>query len=273
VPLASNGACEIYFETFGDPAHPALLLVNGLGSQSINYADEWCQMFAQRELFVIRYDNRDVGLSTKCSGTPYQVTDMAADGIAVLDALGVDRAHVMGLSMGGMIVQTMAIHHRDRLLTMTSVMSRTGEPGFGDSTPEAFAALTRPPATTRDEYVQQWIDGLRIWGSPAFADEDRWRAMAEASFDRCFSPDGTARQFHAIGASGHRGADLPGVTTPTLVIHGSADTLITPSGGERTAALIPGARFELIEGMGHDYPPQLWPRWVDLVASFVHEPR
>ena len=274
---AHNGDCEIWYETFGDATNPALLMVNGLGSQSINYQDAWCEMFAADGLFVIRYDNRDVGLSSSFAGAPvgelgnaYVVSDMAADGMAVLDALGIDRAHVMGLSMGGMIVQTMAIEHPDRLLSMTSVMSSTGEPEYGQSTPRAFELLTAPPATDQESYVQSWIEGLREWGSPEFFDEDRLRADAERAFERSFRPDGSGRQFLAIRASAEgRAAKLRDVRVPTLVMHGSADTLITPSGGERTAELIPGARFVLIEGMGHDYPPQLWRRWVDEVVGFI----
>ena len=276
MPYANNGTCRIWYETFGDPADPTLLLVNGLGSQSINYKDDWCRMFAAEGLHVVRYDNRDVGLSSSFEDAPkgefgeaYRVADMAADGMAVLDALGVDKAHVMGLSMGGMIVQNMAILHRDRLLTMTSVMSSTGEPDYRKSTPRAAELLTAPPATSREEYIQGWIDGLHEWGSPEFADEDRWRADAEAAYDRAFTPTGTGRQYLAILASGSWADGLPGVTTPTLVMHGDKDTLIDQIGGRRTAELIPGARFELIEGMGHDYPPQLWRRWVDLVVGHV----
>lgn len=273
---ARNGECELWYETFGDRSDPTLLMVNGLGSQSSNYQDAWCDMFAAEGLFVIRFDNRDVGLSTSFAGAPvgeagnaYLLGDMAADAIAVLDAEGIDRAHVMGLSMGGMIVQTLAVEHPHRLLSMTSVMSATGEPEFDQSAPEAFAQLTAPPATDRESHVQRWIDGLRIWGSPEFFDEDRLRADAERSFDRAFTPDGTTRQFLAIRASAQRAHLLREVTVPTLVMHGSADTLITPSGGERTAELIPGARFVLIDGMGHDYPPQLWRRWVDEVTGFI----
>ena len=239
--MAMNGSCELYYEAFGDPADPTLLLVNGLGSQCINYNEAWCAMFAARGLHVVRFDNRDVGMSSKFDDAPtsergaaYTISDMAADGVAVLDALGVERAHVMGLSMGGMIVQVMAIEHRDRLLSMTSVMSRTGEPGYGDSTPEAFALLD-----------------------------------AERAFDRCFHPSGPTRQYRAIEASPPRADALRHVSTPTLVMHGDRDTLIDISGGRRTAELIPGARFEAIGGLGHDYPPQLWEKWVDVVGSFV----
>jgi pimeloyl-ACP methyl ester carboxylesterase len=276
VSWARNDECELWYETFGERSDPALLMVNGLGSQSSNYQDAWCEMFADEGLYVIRFDNRDVGLSTSFAGAPtgeagnaYVITDMAADAVAVLDAEGIDRAHVMGLSMGGMIVQTMAIEHPNRLLSMTSVMSATGEPEFGQSAPEAFAQLTAPPATDRESHVQRWIDGLRVWGSPEFFDVDRLRVDAERSFDRAFTPDGTTRQFMAIRASSPRSDLLREVAVPALVMHGTADTLITPSGGQRTADLIRGARFVLIEGMGHDYPPQLWRRWVDEVTGFI----
>src|SRR5215213_6483230 len=168
-----------------------------------------------------------------------------------------------------MIVQPLAIGHRDRLLTVTSVMSTTGEPGYGEASPEALAALLAPPPLNRDEHIAQWLEGLRIWGSPAFADEARWRADAERSYERCFDPAGTTRQYLALRASGPRGDALRAVTTPMLVIHGDRDTLIGISGGRRTAELVPGARFEVIEGMGHDYPPELWDRWVALVAEFT----
>ncbi|MGH2473997.1 MAG: alpha/beta fold hydrolase [Candidatus Limnocylindrales bacterium] len=273
---ANNGDCKLYHDTFGSPDDPALLMINGLGSQCINYPDEWCSKFVARGFYVIRFDNRDVGLSSHFADAPvgergeaYSLSDMAADAIAVLDANGVERAHVMGLSMGGMIVQTLAIEHPDRLLTATSVMSDTGEPDYRSSTPEAWAHLTRPPATDRDEYIAGHVAGLRIWGSPAFADEDRWRENAERAFERCFDPAGTRRQFLAVDASAPRADRLREVDLPVLVIHGDRDTLLGIEGGRRTAELIPGARFEVIEGMGHDYPPQLWDRWVALVGDFA----
>jgi pimeloyl-ACP methyl ester carboxylesterase len=270
VGTASNGACTIHYEVFGDPSEPTLLLVNGLGSQCINYKDAWCEMFVAEGLQVVRFDNRDVGLSSHLPGVAYTLSDMAADAVAVLDALDVERAHVMGLSMGGMIVQTMAIEHPERLLTMTSVMSTTGEPEYRRSTPRAFELLTAPGATSREQYVQQAIAGLHEWGSPAFADEERWRADAERAFDRAFDPAGVGRQYQAVMASGSRAHGLAAVAVPTLVIHGSADTLILPIGGERTAELIPGARFVLIDGMGHDYPPELWGRWTQLVVDHAN---
>jgi pimeloyl-ACP methyl ester carboxylesterase len=277
MPTAHNAGCSIHYEAFGTPADPTLLLVNGLGSQCINYHEDWCAMFVAAGFHVVRFDNRDVGLSSWFDDHPpdpgnpaYHLGDMARDAIAVLDALEVERAHVMGLSMGGMIVQRLAISHRHRLLTMTSAMSRTGEPEFGQSTPEALATLTAPPAVDRASAIDRHVDGQRIWGSPGHADEARWRRDAERAFDRAFHPAGTVRQFIAVAAAGSWADDLPGVTTPTLVIHGDRDTLIDQSGGRRTAELIPGARFELIEGMGHDYPPGLWGRWVGLVAAHAH---
>lgn len=276
VPFAEHDHVSIYYDTFGHVDDPCLLLVNGLGSQCINFHDDWCAMFADRGLHVVRFDNRDVGLSTKFDewptgphGAAYTLSDMAADGMVVLDALQVKRAHVMGLSMGGMIAQTMAVEHPHRLITMTSVMSTTGEPDYQRSTRQAAELLLAPPARDREGYIQQWIAGLREWGSPGFADEARWQRDAERAFDRCFHPSGPTRQYLAVMASEPRAERLRHVTVPTLVIHGDKDTLIDAIGGQRTAELIPGARFEVIEGMGHDYPPQLWPRWVDLVVGHI----
>ncbi|MEK7425679.1 MAG: alpha/beta hydrolase [Actinomycetota bacterium] len=273
---AHNGTCEIHYETFGDRSNPALLLVNGLGSQCINYHEDWCAMFVGAGRYVIRFDNRDVGFSssftdapTDSRGAAYSIGDMARDAVAVLDAEGIDRAHAMGLSMGGMVVQVLAIEHPTRLRSATSVMSTTGEPEYGQSKPEALALLAGPAATDRESFIANHIAGARAWGSPAFADEHRWRRDAERAYDRAFTPSGTTRQLIAIQASGSRAEALRSVMVPMLVIHGDCDTLIDESGGRRTAELVPGARFELIEGMGHDYPPQLWRRWVDLVAGFT----
>jgi pimeloyl-ACP methyl ester carboxylesterase len=284
--FASNGRVQIFYETFGDPSAPTLVLVNGLGSQCINYRTEWCQRFVEKGFHVVRMDNRDVGLSTHLvdvvpdvdgvvasvakdepADVPYTLSDMAADVIAVLDALGVDRAHVMGLSMGGMIVQTLAIEHPERLRSITSVMSTTGELDFGQQTAEARARLFGPPATTREEAIANHLAGLRIWGSPGKVDEEAQARFAGEAFDRAFDPAGVARQFMGVTASGSRAEALRSVRVPTLVMHGSADTLIDQSGGRRTAELIPGARFVLLEGMGHDYPTAYWDEWVELVAE------
>src|SRR5215471_9337354 len=225
MPYAHNGDVELYYETFGEPGDPALLLVNGLGSQSINFSDPWCEKFVASGFFVVRFDNRDTGLSTKfaavkpdlgavikarAEGTPppvpYDVTDMANDAIAVLDALGIAHAHVMGCSMGGMIVQTLAIEHGDRLTSMTSVMSSTGDSDVGQSSPEATPLLMGPPPTDRESYILRQLDGIRTWGSPEYFDEEWVRALAGAAFDRCFAPGGLARQMMAIVATPSRTA-------------------------------------------------------------------
>jgi pimeloyl-ACP methyl ester carboxylesterase len=267
---ARNGDVELYYEAFGSPDDPTLLLVNGFGSQCINYDEPWCEKFAAQGYQVVRFDNRDVGLSSQLEGRTYSLPDMAGDAVAVLDALGVDRAHVHGVSMGGMVVQWLAIDHADRLRSMTSVMSTTGEPGYGQSSPEAVAALTAPPATTRAEYLDQQVAARRIYGSkPEWVDEDEVRAKVGRAFDRGLHPAGLRRQMGAITHDSGRAEALRSVTVPTLVMHGSRDTLIDPSGGRRTAELIPGARFVEIAGMGHDYPPAVWDQWVGTWADFV----
>ena len=266
-----NGEVEIYYETFGDRDTPTLLLINGLGSQCINYAEEWCRLFCDQGFQVVRFDNRDVGLSTKLDGMDYSLVDMADDAVAVLNAVGVDRAHVMGCSMGGMIVQRLAIDHADRLHSVTSVMSRTGEPGYGDSSEAALAFLMAPPAESRSAYVDNQVAALRVYGSkPEWLDEDAIRARAAAAYDRCFCPAGIGRQMRAVMHDGSRYEQLARVDLPVLVIHGSRDTLINPSGGRRTAELIPGARYVEIDGMGHDYPPPVWPEWVAVWSEFAH---
>jgi pimeloyl-ACP methyl ester carboxylesterase len=283
---ASNGPVQIFYETFGDPSDPTLVLVNGLGSQCINYRTEWCERFVAKGYHVVRMDNRDVGLSThftevapdvagvvasiakgEPADVPYTLSDMAADVIAVLDALGVDRAHVMGLSMGGMIVQTLAIEHPERLRSVTSVMSSTGEPEYGQGTPEARALLFGPPAADRDEAIANHLAELRVWGSPGKVDEAAQARFAGEAFDRAFDPGGVARQMMAVTASGSRAETLRDVRVPTLVVHGSADTLIDASGGRRTAELIPDAKFVLLDGLGHDYPVAYWDEWVEIVTE------
>lgn len=272
--IARNGEVEIHYETFGDAGNPPLVLVNGLGSQCINFDVEWCELFAAEGYRVIRFDNRDVGLSSKLDGIDYSVTDMVADVLAVLDAEAIERAHVMGLSMGGMIVQRLAIDHPERLLTMTSVMSRTGEPGFGESAPEALAVLTAPPARSRQEYIDNHVAAIGIYGStPEWIDEDETRARAAAAYDRCFCPAGIGRQMAAVMRDGSRDEALRSVTVPTLVMHGSRDPLIHPSGGRHTAEVIPNARYVEIEGLGHDYPRAVWKQWVSTWSAFASDHR
>ena len=267
---ARNGEVDIHYEVFGDPDEPTLLLVNGLGSQCINYAEPWCQRFCDEGFQVVRFDNRDVGLSSKLDGVDYSLADMADDAIAVLDAIGCQKAHVMGCSMGGMIVQRLAIDHGDRVLSVTSVMSRTGEPGYGDSSEEALAFLMAPAAPSRSAYVERQVAALHVYGSkPEWLDDKAIRDRATAAYDRCFCPEGTGRQMRAVGHDGSRAEELARVDLPVLVIHGSRDTLIDPSGGRQTAAVIPGARYVEIEGMGHDYPPPVWDEWVRVWSEFA----
>ena len=267
---ARNGEVDIHYEVFGDPDEPTLLVVNGLGSQCINYAEPWCQRFCDEGFQVVRFDNRDVGLSSKLDGVDYSLADMADDAIAVLDAIGCQKAHVMGCSMGGMIVQRLAIDHGDRVLSVTSVMSRTGEPGYGDSSEEALAFLMAPAAPSRSAYVERQVAALHVYGSkPEWLDDKAIRDRATAAYDRCFCPEGTGRQMRAVGHDGSRAEELARVDLPVLVIHGSRDTLIDPSGGRQTAAVIPGARYVEIEGMGHDYPPPVWDEWVRVWSEFA----
>ena len=267
MPTTVNGDVTLYYETFGAETDSVLLLVNGLGSQCINFKVEFCELFAAEGFRVVRYDNRDVGLSSHLKGGPhYTVDDMAADGFAVLDAVGAARAHIAGWSMGGMIVQAMAITHPERVLSLTSVMSAPGAiPGQRD--PDVLAAFAAPAATTREEAAARQLAGLKAWGSPAAYDEARITADAFAAFDRCWDPGGRARQTAAIGASPSRVEALGSLTVPTLVVHGDADRLVPLEGGRATAAAIPGARLEIVAGMGHDYPPMHWPRMVELITT------
>jgi pimeloyl-ACP methyl ester carboxylesterase len=270
VSTARNGDVDIHYEVFGDPDRPTLLLVNGLGSQCINYAEPWCQLFCDEGFQVVRYDNRDVGLSTKLEGIGYSLGDMGDDAVAVLDAVGCEKAHVMGCSMGGMIVQRLAIDHGDRLLSMTSVMSRTGEPGYGESSEAALAILTAPPAPSRSDYIDRQLAAQHVYGSkPEWLDDNAIRDRAAAAYDRCFCPAGVGRQMRAVSHDGSRDEQLSKLDLPVLVLHGSRDSLIDPSGGRHTAAVIPGARYVEFEGMGHDYPPPMWREWVGVWSEFV----
>ena len=267
MPTTANGDVSLYYEVFGAESDPVLLLVNGLGSQCINFKVELCELFVAKGFRVVRFDNRDVGLSSHLKGGPkYTVEDMADDGFAVLDAAGAETAHIAGWSMGGMIVQAMALKHPERILSMTSVMSAPG-PITGERDPDVVAAFMAPAATTRDEAAERHLAGLRAWGSPACYDVDRITADAHAAYDRCWDPEGRARQAMAVGSSASRVEALGSLHVPTLVVHGDADRLVPVEGGRATAAAIPGARFEIVEGMGHDYPPQHWARLVELIGT------
>ncbi len=282
--IAPANGIEVAYEPFGDPGDPVALLVMGLGVQMLGWDAELCELLAGRGFYVVRFDNRDVGRSTKIEGGPrpdilgaaagdpssasYTLDEMADDCAGLLDHLGVEGAHVAGASQGGMIAQTLAIRHRERVLSLVSIMSTTGDRAVGQPHPEALPALmTRPPAD-REGFAEFVVGTWKVIGSPGFdPDEEALRARAGAVYDRGIHPDGTARQLVAILASGDRTEALRRLDVPTVVIHGTDDPLIDVSGGEATAAAIPGARLELIPGMGHDLPRQLWPRFVDLIAE------
>jgi pimeloyl-ACP methyl ester carboxylesterase len=287
VKAAANGI-EIVYDTFGDSSSPPMMLVMGLGAQLTAWDEEFCRMLAASGYWVIRFDNRDVGLSTRFdeAGIPnvlaiiqaqmqgeaidsaYQLKDLADDAIGLLDAIGINRAHVVGVSMGGMIVQEMAIRHAQRIRTMTSIMSSTGNPILLRPKPEAIGVLMKAPAADRDSHIESSVEASKILGGPVFAfDEARVRKRAGQAFDRGLSPAGMARQMAAILTSGSRNEALNSVRVPTLVIHGDIDPLIPVEGGIDTAQAIPGAQLLIIEGMGHDLPPVIWPQVIEAITK------
>jgi pimeloyl-ACP methyl ester carboxylesterase len=283
---ASAGSVELAYETFGDPADPPVLLVMGFATQMLGWPDEFCRLLAARNLFVVRFDNRDIGLSTHLHDAPppdvmaavagdtssasYTLSEMAGDTVGLLDALGLTSAHLVGISMGGMIAQTVAIEHPERVRTLTSIMSTTGDRSVGGATPEALGALLAPPATTREEAQARAVAAYRVIGSPGYPlDEEALRERAGLSFDRAHDPAGVGRQLLAILASPDRTPRLGEVGVPTLVIHGAQDALVNVSGGRATAAAIPGSELAVLEGMGHDLPRELWPELVDRIAAHV----
>jgi pimeloyl-ACP methyl ester carboxylesterase len=274
----------------GPPGNRPLLLVMGLGTQMIHWDDELCAQLVTRGHRVVRFDNRDVGCSTKLDGdgppnvlaamaaasrgagveAPYRLSDMAADAAGLLDALGIESAHVAGASLGGMIAQTLALEHPARVRTLTSIMSTTGHPDLPTATPDAAAALFQPVPPDREGNIERAVRVFRAIGSPGFPfDEARVRARAARAYDRCFHPAGVARQMIAIVASGSRRDALRGLRTPTLVVHGADDPLIPLACGLDTAESIPGAELLIVEGMGHDLPRPVWPRLVDAITQLT----
>jgi pimeloyl-ACP methyl ester carboxylesterase len=285
VATTNPDAIEIEYETFGSPDDPPLLLVMGFTAQLIAWDDELCQLLADRGRYVIRFDNRDCGLSTCFDGAtadpmavmqaeltggeappvPYDLSDMANDAVGLLDALGIEAAHVMGASMGGMIVQTIAIEHPERCLSVVSVMS-TPSARIGPPTKESLEVLLSAPPTERAAYIAA-AERTAAWASKRYVDVDRLKERAAVAYDRAFYPQGAPRQLAAIYASGDRTDALAKVELPVLVIHGRDDTLITPPGGRATAEAIPSANLLELADMGHDLPPALWPVIVDAVIS------
>ncbi len=284
VQFAAGGEIEIAYETFGSRDDPMLVLIAGVSSQLLGWDVDFCRELAGHGFRVVRFDNRDVGLSTHLheagvpdltpllrgepiAEAPYLLADMAQDVVDLLDVLGVERAHIVGLSMGGMIAQEVAAHHPDRTLSLTSIMS-TSSPAIGAPTPEAAAALLAPPATTEEEACASALAGARVYGSPGYPlDEARLLAATAAAFRRARDPGGVARQFAAIQASGDRTERLRGIVAPTLVLHGDADPLVQLPGGQATATAIPGARLITFPGIGHDLPRPLWSRIIDEIAA------
>jgi pimeloyl-ACP methyl ester carboxylesterase len=278
---------EICYERLGRWDAPAVLLIMGVAAQLIHWPDEFCETLAKRGLQVIRFDNRDSGLSTHLHNAPepnlaaalagdlssvsYTLSDMAADAAGLLDALGIAQAHVAGASMGGQIAQTMAIEHPKRVRSLVSMMSSTGNMQVGQPARAVMRELfSGPRPVTRDEVIQQMTRAARVIGSPGYpVDESRAAARAARAYDRSYDPVGTARQAVATIASGDRTEGLRGVKAPALVIHGLADGMVDVSGGRATADAIPGAELMLIEGMGHDFALGLEPSLGERVAQFV----
>ena len=286
--FAKSNGLEICYDTFGSRSDAPLLLVMGLGGQLIAWDDAFCAGLAQRGHFVVRFDNRDIGLSTKFAAAgvpnilellghamqgkpvtaPYLLRDMAADAIGLLDALGIDKAHVVGLSMGGAIAQEMAINFAGRLRTLTSIMATTGDPTLPQPKPEALSVFMTPAPNTKEAYAAFYARNLQILRGKGFPEDEALDpARGAAVFERGLNPPGLARQLAAIIASGDRTPRLRSVTVPTLVLHGDADPLVPVQCGVATAAAIPGAKLMRIPGMGHALPISLWPTIIDAIAG------
>jgi pimeloyl-ACP methyl ester carboxylesterase len=277
---------NIEFETMGDASHPTLLWIMGFGAQLTAWNEDFMKLFVDQGFHVVRFDNRDCGLSHKHDGVmvdtdkvvmaammgdtapevPYTLSHMAADAAGVLDHLGIEKAHIIGASMGGMIAQTFALEHPHRTQSLVSIMSVTGDLAYGTPTEDALAALVAAPPPDRAGYIES-AKSWSIWGSKKYFDLNEARERAGREYDRSFYPEGTHRQMAAIYASGDRSEALTTLNTPTLVIHGTDDTLLTPSGGDRTAELIPGSVLLKVKDMGHDMPQPLWPLFVDAITS------
>jgi pimeloyl-ACP methyl ester carboxylesterase len=279
---AKANGIELEYDVLGDPDDPAMLLIMGLGAQLTDWPQEFCEQLAGRGYRVIRFDNRDSGLSGGLDelgvpdmaalrggdtrSVPYRLADLAADAAGLLDALTIDKAHVVGVSLGGMIAQQLTIDFPDRVRSLCSIMSTTGDWSVGRSTPEATAVLQQRPATNRDDAIANALAVSRAIGSPGFpADPDEVLRRAAAKVDRAYRPAGTARQYAAILASPDRTGPLGRVTVPAVVIHGAEDPLIDVSGGRATAAAIPGAELVVVPGMGHDLPVDVWPQVIDAI--------
>jgi pimeloyl-ACP methyl ester carboxylesterase len=278
-----GGGIELCYETFGDRADPSALLIMGLGTQMIAWHEDFCTELAARGLHVVRFDNRDIGRSTHLDGAPpnifqlltrnraaaqYRLTDMANDAAGLLRELDLAPAHVIGASMGGMIAQTLAARHPQCVRSLVSIMSNTGSRWAGQPGLRMYPIFLRRPARGREGFVEHTTQLFTAIGSQGLPqDTDDIRQLAGTSYDRDRDPAGTGRQLAAIIASGDRTAELRRITVPTLVIHGTTDRLIGPSGGRATARAIPGSKLMMIDGMGHDLPRVAWRKIIDAIAE------
>ncbi len=288
--VRANGI-DICHEIFGDADAEPMLLIMGLGGQMVNWDDDFCRQLAARGFRVIRFDNRDIGKSSKLSGgkrltafellrlrflhmpvaAPYKLSDMAKDTIGLMDALGITSAHIVGASMGGMIAQEIAISYPERVRSLTSIMSTTGNPRMPPPTRAAAAILMAPPPRTKEEFLARFARTWKVLRVGSFPEDEMLdRERAERTYERGLNPAGAARQLRAILASGSRKARLGSVKAPTLVIHGSIDPLVHPYGGKDTAASIPGAKLLMVEGMGHALPLPMWPQVIDAIDRHAH---
>jgi len=289
--LARANGIDICYEIFGDGNAEPMFLIMGLGAQMVIWDDAFCEKLAARGFRVIRFDNRDIGQSSKMQGgkrltpfellklrlfkipvdAPYRLSDMAQDTIALMDTLGIRSAHLVGASMGGMIAQEIAITFPERVRSLTSIMSTTGDPRLPGPTREAAALLMAPPPQTRDEYIERFAKTWKMLRVGSFPEDEALdRARAERTFSRGLNPAGVGRQLRAILASGSRKPRLHLVKAPTLVIHGTVDPLVNPAGGKDTAASIPNAKLMMIEGMGHALPLRMWPDIIDAIDKHAH---
>ena len=281
--FADLGEITICHETFGDDSDPTILLIMGLGTQMVAWHEDFCGELAGAGFHVVRFDNRDCGHSTHLDTKPptikqlalrdrraasYTLSDMAGDAVGLLDHLGVDRAHIVGASMGGMIAQTVAIEHPRRVTSLTSIMSNTGGRFTGQPALMAYPTLLKAAPSEREAFAEHFVRLYRTIGSPGFErDLEEIREIARTSYDRSYSPASTARQLAAIIASPSRGKDLAKIEAPALVIHGTKDKLVRPSGGKMTARAIPGAKLLQIDGMGHDLPRGAWPQIIGAIVQ------
>lgn len=281
---AKVGELELCFETFGSATAPPMLLIMGLASQMLMWDDEFCEQLAARGFRVIRFDNRDIGRSSQlrgaiiptrwqlmrrsARGAAYTLEDLAADTVGLLDHLKIDKAHIVGASMGGMIAQLVAVNHPDRVLSLVSIMSTTGNRGVGKPQPKMMMRLMRKRPRERDAYIEDHIETYRAIGSKGFDFEEEYkRERAARLFERGVYPAGSARQLAAVASAPDRTEALRGISAPTTVIHGDADPLVDVSGGRATAEAIPGARLVIFPGMGHDLPRALWPEIIDAIVE------